>query len=117
MSPRISEQSISFSPSSPSQIILPKLTQTSFVSIDQRKKEEIFSVYPNPNNGQIWINQSTDEKSYDCQITTLSGKVVKKEKNLIGSNYIDLVTLSNGVYILSLSTEDGDYYTKKIIKQ
>ena len=117
MTPRIAEQSISFSPSQPSQIVLPIRSNTSYTAIQPEKSNQAFSVYPNPTNGPIGIERSEDLTPYSYKLTTISGQIVKKENNLIGSSFIDLVTLPRGVYLLTLSTTDGDSYTNKIIKQ
>ena len=117
MTPRIAQQSILFSPTEPTQLILPKRLDIAYASIKKEEKAGLFSAYPNPNNGYIWINNEDKLTPYQYVLTTLTGQIVQKESNLIGANSIDFVNLQNGVYLLTLSTIDGIKYTEKIIKQ
>lgn len=118
MTPRIAEQSIAFSPTHPTQIILPELTHQAYASINNEVSEsEETNIYPNPTKGKVWINRASNNKSFSYKISTLSNQIVKKENNLTGTNVIDLLTLSKGVYLITIEEENGHRYTQKIIKQ
>jgi hypothetical protein len=56
------------------------------------------------------INNST------IKIFDISGKLVKSEVVVIGTSYIDIAKLENGVYILNLFSKDKIFLRKKITK-
>lgn len=117
MTPRIAEQSISFSPSQPSQIILPELTNQPISNLDEKQENNHFNIYPNPTKDKIWINNSLNKTTYNFNIRTLTNQIVKKQNNLSGTTVLDLVTLPRGIYLLTIEQEGKENYTQKIIKQ
>lgn len=62
------------------------------------------SIYPNPTEGTILINDYTNSNSFD--LYTINGVQLNK-KNYILNNEIDLSNLPNGVYFLQLNNEDS----------
>jgi len=117
MTPRTAEQTIYFSPSQPTQVTFPTLTNQSFVEIGELENEIKYDVYPNPTKDIVWINTKSN-LSYNCKITTLTNQIVKKYDLLHNSNAINLVNLPNGIYFLIITDENGkNSFTKKIIKQ
>ena len=82
------------------------LSTNSFTQFD-------FSVYPNPTNGLVKI--STDEVLSKVEVFNLLGKRVINTAEL-SDNTLDVSSLSQGVYILKL-TSGNAISTKKLIKQ
>jgi Beta-lactamase/Secretion system C-terminal sorting domain len=80
------------------------------LSLTETVSEKI-SVYPNPSESSIHIDNLTDE-SYDVKITTLLGKVLIQNYN---NNTIDISNLSKGIYIL-IAKQGERTLTKKLIK-
>jgi hypothetical protein len=69
-------------------------------------------IYPNPSNGTFKIQSDLNVISYE--ISDING-----QKLMIGNQNNELINIShfqNGVYILSINTDNGRYYSR-IIKQ
>ena len=75
----------------------------------ESKSTEI-NIFPNPSSDRIEI--SIDENLDEVSIFNLNGQLVLNKK---GSKTIDISTLSKGVYILKLITQNSTY-AKKLIK-
>ena len=69
------------------------------------------SVYPNPVKDQLIIN--SDQTILDVKIYSILGSEVFSGK---GINNINVSNLKSGVYLVSITTENGQY-ARKIIKQ
>jgi hypothetical protein len=88
-------------------------------SINDINKENVISVYPNPNSGDFIINMEVIERTTaTVNLFDFSGKnVYKKQEQLEnGSTKLEVKTnqLSKGIYLLQLSAS-GKQYSKKII--
>ena len=83
-----------------------------YLSAEENELNNI-SVYPNPSTDQITVTVSDNLLNATYYITDLSGKQVMV--NNVNSNQmqIDISTLSNGQYILSIQSEN-EVLTKKI---
>lgn len=71
-------------------------------------------VYPNPSNGKIWINSTTNE-AYNYTIFDSKGMQVKKGK-IIQQQHIDISTLSSGYYLLKILGEKSIFNKKIMLK-
>jgi endonuclease I/chitodextrinase len=72
-----------------------------------------FKIYPNPTNGnKLYFNVSQDVK---VTIYNVLGKLIQTENVDANSNNIDISTLSKGIYILKINSEN-QFITKKLIK-
>ncbi len=80
------------------------------VGIENLSTEKI-TIYPNPASDFITIN--TSEKA-SIKVFDITGKL-KISENLTG-NTLNISTLSEGVYFISIQTETGVYNTKFIVK-
>jgi hypothetical protein len=69
--------------------------------------------YPNPTSGTVILILEDVEKDSDLKIYSITGTLLKSIKAKQGQNEIELATLSNGVYLLSLE----GYKTIRIIKE
>lgn len=71
------------------------------------------SVYPNPADNFITINaQGIDEVSF----TDMNGRTVFSKKNMAIDNYtIDVSSLSQGIYLMTVTTVNG-ITTQKVVK-
>lgn len=75
-----------------------------------------FSVYPNPSNGLVTVNNTLNALISNVQITDLNGRIVKTD-NFASSTEIqvNISDLSAGVYMMSINSDQGSV-TKKIVK-
>ena len=82
------------------------------LSIDDFNHDQ-FSIYPNPSQNVINIESKDNLNIESVKIVDLSGKlIIEKTQN---TNQVDIVNLSNGVYIVEVASE-GRIYKKKLIK-
>jgi hypothetical protein len=70
-----------------------------------------FNVYPNPVTDKLTI--STDEKISIIKLYDLTGKLLIENNN---SKTLDVNTLQNGVYFVSVTFLNGNISTKKVVK-
>lgn len=75
-------------------------------------EKNIFNIYPNPSNSIITI--STPNEIIEKTIYNLQGKLIKSIQN--NSKEIDIKDLSDGIYLLKITTENGIINTQKLIK-
>lgn len=75
-----------------------------------------FSVYPNPSNGLVTVNNTLNALISNVQITDLNGRIVKTD-NFASSTEIqvNISDLSAGVYMMNINSDQGSV-TKKIVK-
>ncbi|MDA9093011.1 endonuclease [Polaribacter sp.] len=75
---------------------------------------ENFQVYPNPNNGNTLYFNTT--KEIQINVYSILGKLIKNETVTIEKKNIDISTLSNGIYLLKITSENKSI-TKKLIRR
>ncbi len=80
--------------------------------IDDVNEVDLISIYPNPAVNSITINSDKYE-SYTVEIIDLTGKSIQKQKLL--QNKIDVSSIENGIYFLSISENNEIIKTQKII--
>ena len=82
------------------------------LSLDDFNQDQ-FSIYPNPSQNVVNIESKNNLIIESVKIVDLSGKlIIEKTQN---TNQVDIVNLSNGVYIVEVASE-GRIYKKKLIK-
>jgi hypothetical protein len=79
-------------------------------------KENNFLISPNPCSASIEIKFEDLRDEAELKITDLLGNLVKQKNNLSEITTVDLSSLQNGIYFVSVKTKDG-VLTKKIIVQ
>lgn len=85
-------------------------------SIDNMDNINVFSIYPNPNNGTFTISHHLIGENYNLEITDLMGKVVHRQLLETKSNVVQINNhqLSNGIYFITVSDKDT---REKIVKK
>jgi hypothetical protein len=78
---------------------------------EEENQKELISVYPNPANEILYF---TGLNNSDVSILNASGRVIIEKNNFSGSS-INIGNLSQGVYIVNIRTNDGQYMRKKIM--
>lgn len=75
-----------------------------------------FSIYPNPVDDIVTITGSDTSQLSTYAIYNLAGQVVQQD--VIGSDHqIKVNQLTSGLYLLELSTQDGNVQTVKLVKE
>jgi hypothetical protein len=83
----------------------------SLVDIDGEK----INVYPNPTSGILNISNLDLIKVKNITIYNQLGQILLENKNSI--NQIDVSNLSEGLYILTIETNDNKKYSESFIKK
>lgn len=77
-----------------------------------------FSLHPNPTKNSFTISSDAISFAKQIQIFDVSGKLlISKEVSQNKTNTIDVTSLSIGVYIVNVSTTDGNNFSSKLIKE
>jgi hypothetical protein len=88
------------------------------VGIRDQKQDSRLSVYPNPSSGKIYFT-SAEASSCTIHVYDLQGREVKQVIQQVnaGVNEIDLGTLSEGAYMLSINNGKNIFREKLIIQK
>ncbi len=74
------------------------------------------SIYPNPSRGPITLSSKSLSGEAQIEVSDLSGRVVHTESAVLaGETPLDLTSLSNGTYFLSIRTSNGEAFTRRVI--
>ncbi|MGB3948119.1 MAG: T9SS type A sorting domain-containing protein [Bacteroidia bacterium] len=74
----------------------------------------VVSVYPNPSNGNNIYVQSSKNLS-KIEITNSIGKIVHSSSPQINNTVIDLTGVTKGIYFITVTNDDGNLTTKKLL--
>jgi hypothetical protein len=85
------------------------------INSDVTKPVLDFSLYPNPAKGKVSFNIDFVGAGGRVILTDMFGKQVKTQSLTIGTNQVEISTLSKGFYLVSVITNDGTRTTKKLI--
>ncbi len=97
--------------------------QNNKTQITNMQVADNINIYPNPFSSNVFIDcnsLASDQSSVEVKITDLTGKTVYRETNLdIRYNpklQVDLSTIRPGIYLASVTDENFNTITKRIIK-
>ena len=80
------------------------------------KREIDFYIVPNPSSSTVELIMK-DDLFKNVTITTIEGKMVyDKNIELTDKTRVDVSRYANGIYIINLLSEDGNVYSKKLVK-
>jgi len=102
--------------SSTGAIFMQKLSQPNSIDgLSEKFENQNFQIYPNPTIGIVNIN-FTDGILY-YEITDAIGKVIQTSKVVNNKTEVNLSEYDNGIYFVKVFNDNGEFLTKKIIKQ
>ena len=84
-----------------------QLNLTSSLGLDSKKLANEITVYPNPVDTVLNISNAENLSNASYSIVNVLGVKVLKAK-IVNNNAIDMSNLRSGIYILSLSSEEGE---------
>ncbi|MEZ4804405.1 MAG: PKD domain-containing protein [Bacteroidia bacterium] len=93
--------------------VLPNKVEDSVFSVTSIKSLALH-VYPNPNKGLVYFENSSRNDIDAIRIYDTAGKLVFEELNPQSKEPIHLETLNNGVYTIQLVDDTGKLYTSKL---
>lgn len=80
------------------------------------KRDVEFFIVPNPSSSSVELIMK-DNQFKNISITTIDGKMVyDRDVQLTDKARVDVSRYANGIYIVNLLSEDGNVYSKKLIK-
>lgn len=98
------------------QVIVFNKTKYDALAVNETIKNKLqVSVYPNPASDNLFVELDSKTKTAQITISDLSGKTIINS-NITNQNNIDISGLQLGMYMLTVSTENGSE-TVKFIKQ
>ncbi len=82
-------------------------------------QQNSFTIYPNPGNGLYYLLiKDIDIKNADVVISDISGKVLLIQKlQSLENNSLDLQTLNDGIYFVTMKTKNSSTTRKLILKK
>lgn len=81
------------------------------IGIEDQQIEDYISIFPNPAKDYLTIDNSIWD-NYTLQITDLTGKIILEKESNSYTNTINLGTLSNGTYLLTILKDNQKYHQK-----
>jgi len=96
---------------------------TSGVGVNEIQQESRkITIYPNPNRGKFYIKIPNINSDIDIVVLDMTGSVVlkrhlQKPKLVNSTYYLDLSTYPQGLYFVSLKSDNTRYYGKIIIQK
>jgi hypothetical protein len=83
----------------------------------QENTEQIFTVYPNPSNGEVVIKiNNINNEAKVLTIHNLLGQEIYRTTTAKQMNHIDLSKVEKGIYLVKISGKENDTVKKLIIK-
>jgi hypothetical protein len=89
-----------------------KVFRNTTLGVEEFTQDKV-AVYPNPTHGIVNIELSSNIFATNYMVTDMSGKQFKVSNN---GTEIDLSSLADGMYLLTISSESGQSITKRVIK-
>ncbi|SFF11452.1 T9SS type A sorting domain-containing protein [Thermoflexibacter ruber] len=97
-----------------------ELRPSIILGTDEETENRIFKVYPNPSNGNFYLQANELKgKNATLTITDLSGRVIyQRNWQIVGSmeSQVEL-NLAEGIYLLQLDTEKENFKRKLLIER
>lgn len=85
------------------------------VGLDEIVDKNQIEIYPNPSNGQFYVDFKNGNEEVDkLQIIDLQGKVIYETNPVSEKIFVDISNYSKGIYVLQLKTSFNNHYAKKI---
>lgn len=88
--------------------------QTSLTSIEENNEASFASLHPNPTNGQVTI---TGENLRQAEVFNTIGQKVLNTKGEGNELRIDMAALPAGVYLVTVTDEEGRRCVRKVVKE
>jgi hypothetical protein len=91
------------------------------VGLNETQNEEMISIYPNPNNGFIYLETNFENDArFDLKVLNYTGKLVLEQNGIIplyGEPIgINLAHLTEGIYFLKIVTGHAEIIKKLVIR-
>lgn len=92
-----------------------KLKSIIITGTSELHKIDDIKLYPNPANSLVKIG--CEELFYSVEVYDVKGSLIYKEEIKSKTHILNIQELTNGVYYIRLKLNNGEYVTKKLVKQ
>ncbi len=87
---------------------------------NSNNQESEFNLFPNPTKGNVNITfDATGNEKYEIKVTDMLGNLISNQilTSVVGFNSyeVNLDKVAKGIYIVSVSNENGNFETKKLV--
>jgi hypothetical protein len=96
-------------------IVIKELQTSAGIEKDEiEKNNSLISIYPNPSNGFIFVDNNSDKKMEKFEIYNQLGQIVDSKK-FNGNSPISVSTIENGVYTIKFFDSENEIAHKKLV--
>jgi len=85
-------------------------------NIESNTKNTSISLYPNPTNGEFYLNVNSSQLNNVIEIYNSLGELIKKQEVKELNSKINLSEFASGIYHIRLMTGEKQVYKNKVIK-
>ena len=89
---------------------------TPFLGVDDNDLNSSISLYPNPNNGQFYLNLSSLKEASAISIIDVLGRLVYTDKNVAPGTVEINQNFASGMYVVTVSSGTSEINLKMIVK-
>ncbi len=86
------------------------------LAVKNQELEKSISIYPNPSNGKVFINNSGFQTIEKAELYAVNGKKVKEYFDLSDKNSLDFSSLQKGLYFLKVASNNGSIVKKVVLR-
>jgi len=86
------------------------------LAIENQELKNSISIYPNPSNGEIFINSSNLHTLEKVELYTVNGKKVKEYFDLSDKKSLDFSSLQKGLYFLKVASNNKSVVKKVVLR-
>ncbi len=90
-------------------------TSSSLDNMESRLTETDIKLYPNPAHDVLNISSTMDLES--IRVINMAGQEMMNRQNASQSNQLDISSIPNGIYLVSIITKNQEMITKKFVKE
>ena len=83
-------------------------------SVSNINVASVISIFPNP--AQDVVNIELKKQAASVNLYSIDGRVVHAQQYAVGKHTIDIATMPSGVYVMVISTKQGNYQAR-LVKQ
>lgn len=89
--------------------------QMEVLSVNDNELKRAVSVYPNPSNGKLLINNSSNQILEKAEIFSVSGQKVKEFRQISKNKSLNISSLQSGLYFLRVKSDRASTIRKIIV--
>lgn len=92
-------------------------SSTSNNTIQSPAPAYIFSIFPNPTDGQLNITSDLDETNMQIKMYSTSGQLLQTDAFFTGTTQVNVSSLAAGTYVINITSDKGFLHTEQFVKK